>query len=193
MVSLILKNTLPACPASLQEYVLPEDWLSLHWCSAALEQPTSVAFRIWPNIDKNPALRRVASKRLNSPSIAPVWIRRSRNSQTVLASGTRSDSPRPRKRMKERRSLIRYSVRSSGKLLSVWIIRILNISTGSNGGRPPWLRADHQACSTGQAVLQHQRSQTASYRHSLNQCREMESHREIQNQWGFGPSICYVM
>ena len=35
---------------------------------------------------------------------------------------------RARKRMKERRSLIRYSVRSSDRLFSVWITRILNIS-----------------------------------------------------------------
>src|SRR6195256_1908181 len=51
-----------------------------------------------------------------------------RNSQIVRASGTRSDNPNPRKRMKDSRSLIRNSVRSSE--------RILNIITGSNGGRP---------------------------------------------------------
>ena len=42
----------------------------------------------------------------------------SRNSQIVRASGTRSDRPKPRNRMKDRRSLIRNSVRSSDRLLA---------------------------------------------------------------------------
>ena len=39
--------------------------------------------------------------------------------------------------MNDRRSLIRNSVRSSERVLAAWITRILNIITGSNGGRPP--------------------------------------------------------
>ena len=38
-------------------------------------------------------------------------------SQIVRASGMRSDNPGPRKRMNDRRSLIRYSARSSGRFL----------------------------------------------------------------------------
>lgn len=104
-----------------------------------------------------------------------------------LTSGMRSDSPRPRKCMKESRSLIRYSVRSSDKLFSVWITRILNISTGSNGGghlnrtepcpdqdgtpQNPQsgkrLRVGHRARSNGLGVIQHQRNQVASFQPSL--------------------------
>ena len=39
--------------------------------------------------------------------------------------------------MNESRSLIRYSVRSSESVLTVWITSTLNIITGSNGGLPP--------------------------------------------------------
>src|SRR5690606_2718310 len=45
--------------------------------------------------------RSIGSKRSNSDVIAPAFVSRPRNSQIVLASGTRSESPRPRKRMKE--------------------------------------------------------------------------------------------
>lgn len=64
--------------------------------------------------------------------MAPARVRRSRNTQTVLASGTRSDRPNPKQCMKERRSLIKYSVRSSERLFRIWMTRVLNISTGSN-------------------------------------------------------------
>ena len=52
--------------------------------------------------------------------------------------GTLSVSPSPRKRMNDSRSLIRNSARSSERLFWAWITRILNIITGSNGGRPPF-------------------------------------------------------
>ena len=75
---------------------------------------------------------------MNSASIAPAFVSRSRNAQMVFASGTLSVSPSPRKRMNESRSLIRNSARSSERLFCAWMTRILNIITGSNGGRPPF-------------------------------------------------------
>ena len=39
--------------------------------------------------------------------------------------------------MNDSRSLIRNSVRSSERLFVAWMTRILNIITGSKGGRPP--------------------------------------------------------
>lgn len=45
---------------------------------------------------------------LEQRPIAPAFVNRSRNSQIVFASGTRSERPRPRRRMNESRSLIRY-------------------------------------------------------------------------------------
>ena len=44
--------------------------------------------------------------------------------------------------MNDSRSLIRYSVRSSDRLWLACRIRTLNISTWSNGGRPPFERSD---------------------------------------------------
>src|SRR5689334_15623918 len=66
---------------------------------------------------------------INSGRIAPALVSLSRKSQIVRASGTRSDSPSPRKRMNDRRSLMRYSARSSDNVFTVWITRTLNIIT----------------------------------------------------------------
>src|SRR4051812_20998411 len=84
--------------------------------------------------------RRHTITRENSTSMAglPSSVARvshSRKSQIVRASGTRSPSDSPRKRMNESRSLIRYSARSSDRLFAAWMTRILNIITGSSGGR----------------------------------------------------------
>src|SRR4029077_10316840 len=56
-------------------------------------------------------------------------------------SGTRSCNPSPRNRINDRRSLMRNSARSSERLLVAWMTKILNISTGSKGGRPPSVRS----------------------------------------------------
>ena len=60
---------------------------------------------------------------------APARFSASRNAQIVLASGTGSVSPRPRKRMNDRRSLMRYSQRSSESPCIACSSRILNINT----------------------------------------------------------------
>jgi len=73
--------------------------------------------------------------------MASAFFSASRNVQIVLASGTPWLSDRPRKRMKESRSLIRYSVRSSGSECTVWRIGALNIGATSNGGRRPFERS----------------------------------------------------
>jgi hypothetical protein len=54
----------------------------------------------------------------------------------------RSASPRPRKRMKDSRSLIRYSQRSSDNPCMAASSRTLNISTWPKAGRPPLLPSD---------------------------------------------------
>jgi hypothetical protein len=54
-----------------------------------------------------------------------------------VGSGTRSASESPRNRINDIRSLIRNSARSSERLSIAAMTRILNIITGSNGGRPP--------------------------------------------------------
>ena len=89
---------------------------------------------IWPLIARNPAAVSAASKRSNRTSIAglPAILARvsaSRKVQIVLASGTVSASPRPRKRMNDSRSRIRYSVRSSDRLWLACRTSVLNIST----------------------------------------------------------------
>lgn len=85
-------------PASLVRSVPPEDPPSPRLYCAALDRKATS----------------VASKRLNRLSITPICVRRARKSQSVLAYGTRPHSPRPRKRIKDRRSLIRYFVRRRG-------------------------------------------------------------------------------
>ena len=62
-----------------------------------------------------------------SPDLARVSA--SRKVQIVFASGTGSDSPSPRKRMNESRSLIRNSVRSSDSEWLACRIRTLNMNT----------------------------------------------------------------
>ena len=92
----------------------------------------------------------VVKQRLDRPG----RVSRSRNSQIVLASGTRSPSDSPRKRMNESRSLIRNSVRSSDRLFCAWITRILNIITASKAGRPPFRRSAYaNAASRGSENL----------------------------------------
>src|ERR1700683_5429066 len=73
---------------------------------------TIVASMLWPPIARNPAAERRAAKRLNRTSIAGVPLSASRKVQIVFASGTVSASLSPRKRMNDRRSRIRLSVRS---------------------------------------------------------------------------------
>ena len=89
---------------------------------------------IWPLIAKNPAPESAASKRSNITSIAGfpairARVSASRKVQIVLASGTVSANPRPRKRMNDSRSRIRYSVRSSDRLWLTCRASVLNIST----------------------------------------------------------------
>lgn len=94
----------------------------------------------------------ICSARATQPWRASYWWKRSnrafsrfsvrifsRNSQTVLASGTLCSSCRPRKRMKDSRSRIWYSIVSSERLCSYCGTRILNISTSSLGLEPAWL------------------------------------------------------
>jgi hypothetical protein len=45
------------------------------------------------------------------------------------------------KHISDSRSFMRISARSSEKFLAAWMTRTLNISTGSNGGRPPPVRS----------------------------------------------------
>jgi len=108
---------------------------------------TIEASMIWPLIARNPAAESTASKRSNTTSIAglPASLARvsaSRKVQIVLASGTVSESPKPRKRMNDSRSRIRYSVRSSDRLWLACSTSVLNISTWSKGGRPPFARSE---------------------------------------------------
>src|SRR5450631_1880688 len=79
---------------------------------------TIVASTICPPMARKPAWASAASKRLNRTSIADlpstiVRVSASRKFQIEFASGTRSASVSPRNRMNDKRSLIRYSVRSS--------------------------------------------------------------------------------
>jgi hypothetical protein len=95
---------------------------------------TIEASMICPPMARNPAARSAASKRANSTSMAglPSSVARvsaSRKVQMVLASGTGSASPKPRKRMKESRSLMRNSVRSSDRLWQACRISTLNMNT----------------------------------------------------------------
>ena len=95
---------------------------------------TIVASMICPPIARKPAFVSAASKRLNKTSIAGLpsifaRVSASRKFQIEFASGTLWASDNPRKRMNERRSLIRYSVRSSDSEWLDWRIRTLNIST----------------------------------------------------------------
>ena len=92
------------------------------------------------------AARSAASIRANSPLIVPALVSVSRNSQIVRAYGTRSDSPKPKKRMNESRSLMRISERSSERVLAAWMTRTLKIMTGSNG-------ADHPVGPSGSRAL----------------------------------------
>jgi hypothetical protein len=92
------------------------------------------ASMIWPLIARKPAAASAASKRSNTTLIAG-WaailarVSASRKAQIVLASGTVSASPRPRNRMNDSRSRIRYSVRSSDRLWWACRMSVLNIST----------------------------------------------------------------
>jgi hypothetical protein len=63
--------------------------------------------------------RSVVSKRSNKGPMAPAFVSFSRNSQIVRASGMRSDNLSLRKRMNDKRSLIRNSARSSERLFVV--------------------------------------------------------------------------
>jgi hypothetical protein len=65
-----------------------------------------------------------------TPSVCAV-VSASRKFQIEFASGTRSASVSPRKRMNDRRSLIRYSVRSSESEWLAWRTKTLNIRTWS--------------------------------------------------------------
>jgi hypothetical protein len=67
---------------------------------------TTLASMIWPPKARYPLSVNTASKRAKSFSIARAFIRRSRNNQIVVASGTAPSRPSPRKRRKESRSLI---------------------------------------------------------------------------------------
>lgn len=65
----------------------------------------------------------------NSVLIAPAFVNRSRNSQIVRASGTRSESPRPRKRMNESRS----STSKNPGARPIAANRPMESQTGENG------------------------------------------------------------
>ena len=89
---------------------------------------------IWPLIARNPAAESAVLKRSNRTSIAGLpairaRVSASRKVQIVLASGTVSASPKPRKRMNDSRSRIRYSARSSDRLWLLCSTSTLNIST----------------------------------------------------------------
>lgn len=71
------------------------------------------ASMIWPDIARYPLPFSQASKAANRSSMAPARVSCSRNSHTVLASGTASSNPSPRNRMNESRSWIWNSVAPS--------------------------------------------------------------------------------
>jgi len=68
---------------------------------------TIVASTICSLIAKKPASRNAASNLWNKASAVFAFFNASRKAQILLASGTASEIPRPRKRMNDRRSLIR--------------------------------------------------------------------------------------
>lgn len=90
-----------------------------------------------PGIGIWPASPSIASNRANRASTSPALVHRWRKSRIALASGPWPEGPKPGKRMKDGRSLTRYSVRSSDSALIVCIASTLNIIAGSSGGRPP--------------------------------------------------------
>jgi len=94
------------------------------------------ASTICPFRAANPRSRKYLSKRSNRRFTSPARPNSSRNSQIVLASGTRSPMPRPKKRMNDNRSLTWYSTASSLRLYNDWSTSTLNINTTSNGFRP---------------------------------------------------------
>src|ERR1700730_13245746 len=130
--------------------------------------------------------------------MAPAFVSFSRNSQIIRASGTRSDNPNPRKRRNDSRSLIRNSARSSERLFVVLRTRILNIITGSNGGRPPCVPSEEvsAAFSSGRNASNSTAASNASCwsRRSLNRfnrastsknpaCLRIESSPIHPSQW----------
>jgi len=103
---------------------------------ALLGSRDEVSPMIWPLVPRNPALVSAASKRLNKASIAgtpsmSAILSASRKFQIEFASGTRSASVSPRKRMNDRLSFHRYSVRSSDSEWLACKIKTLNIRTWS--------------------------------------------------------------
>ena len=64
-------------------------------------------------------VRMLRRKESADSPMAPAFVSFSRNNQIVRASGMRSDNPSPRKRMNDKRSLIRNSARSSERLFVV--------------------------------------------------------------------------
>ena len=84
-----------------------------------------------------PSVCKWSLKTEKSSSAAPKFLSVSRKSQMVFASGTLSDTPKPRKRIKLNLSFIWYSVWSSDKLYNLCKMRILNIKIALYTGRPP--------------------------------------------------------
>jgi hypothetical protein len=110
------------------------DRLLLRRRIALLGSRDEVSPMIWPFMARNPALVSAASERLNKALIAGTpsmraMLSASRKFQFEFASGTRSVSVSPRKRMNDRRSWIRYFVRSSDSKWPACEIKTLYVRT----------------------------------------------------------------